>query len=491
MSDSRFLDIAFLGIYLLVCVCIGLNKALKVKTPKVFAVGNRALSVSVLTITILSSAFGAGAIIGYSEKIYISGTLYALCMLFHPLFWFITAWVFARNIERFSGCLSISEIMFRLYGSPGRWVTSIAAIILSIGIIAAQASAIGYVFHYFFDISLELGILISYGVLTLYSALGGIRAVVLTEIFQFAIFFFIIPVSVAYSLNNLGGMERLMQSLPPAGWGLEFSSENLPFAASLIFFILTPNTLGPSVQRYLMAPNSETLKKSLKIIALITIPLQILISIIAYIVKVHAPEINPADTFVYYINNFLPIGIKSLMITGIIAMFMSVAESFLNSSSVIMVNDILKVIHPKISRTNQLIALRLGVVFISCLSVFIAIRGYGFTRIILIAENFWMTVTLIPICVGFLQFKTNSKSFIASVVVALIFTFSGRYYAGEFSTISISLGCIGSALGFFGMHYWQQAFTISRLKPQPQPPSLQWDYFITLIHTVYARNSLP
>ena len=194
MLESKVIDVAVVALYLLVCLCIGLYKASRVSTLKVFALGRSSLVSPVLVITILASAFGAGSIFGYSEKIYIYGIFYIICILFAPFFWLITAWVFARNIERFSGCLSISEVMFKLYGPPGRWVTSIVSIIFSLGILAAHATAIGYIFHYFFNIPHWWGIVISYTVLTLYSALGGIRAVVLTEIFQFTIFFFIMPI---------------------------------------------------------------------------------------------------------------------------------------------------------------------------------------------------------------------------------------------------------------------------------------------------------
>ena len=467
MFESYYLDITVLMIYFVICLGIGLYKATKVRTLQGFALGETSLPFPILVTTIIACSFGAGSTIGYSEKIFKYGTIYILCLLFQPVFWLITSWIFTRNIEKFAGCLSISEIMFRLYGAPGRWVTSIAAIIVSLGIIAAQASAIGYVFHYFFGISLTAGIFISYSVLTLYSALGGIRAVVLTEIFQFGLFFFILPISFIMTFDKLGGAEDIMQKLPLTEWGLEFSLENLPFAASLIFFILIPNILAPSVQRYLMAPNAKTLGRSLKLIALLTIPLELSICIIAYIVKAYAPDINPADTFVYYIANFLPIGIKSLMITGVIAIIMSVAESFLNTCSVIIVNDIIKVLYPKISTAKQLIALRLNVILLSLLSVFLALAGFGLLNLIILVQNFWMTTVLVPICAGFLGLKTNSKSFVVSTIVGLTFTFLSGYYAGELGTSSMSLGCLGSALGLFGMHYWQQTYEIAKIKPYP------------------------
>ena len=51
--------------------------------------------------------------------------------------------------------------------------------------------AIGGIFEYFLGIDGKYGILICFGIMTLYSSLGGIRAVVATEVFQFAVFFFI------------------------------------------------------------------------------------------------------------------------------------------------------------------------------------------------------------------------------------------------------------------------------------------------------------
>lgn len=485
MSEYQYLDFIVLGIYLFLCLYIGLSQVSKVKTLKLYALGKARLPSPILIISIFATAFGAGSTLAGSEKLFTLGSLFMFCLMFEPVFWLITAKIFANNIERFSGCLSISSVMLKLYGSPGRWVTNFSSIILDIGVIAAQASATGYVFHYFFGVSITTGILISYSVFTIYTALGGISAVVLTEVLQICIFFFIMPLSYAFTLNEIGGMNNLMDQLPLTEWGVEFSWENFPLVASLIFFMLLPNTLPPAIQRYLMAPNSESLKRSLKTLALITIAFDISVCIISYIVRVSAPDINPADTFVYYISNFLPIGIKSIFITGLVAMFMSAAEAHLNCSSVIIVNDIIKVLYPKISRIGQLVALRLSVLLISGVSILFAIKGYGFLSLIWMAQNFWSPIILVPLSAGFLGFKTNSRAFIVSVVTALTFTLYGRYYSGEFATISISLGIIGSSIGLFGMHYCQKYFLESR---QLNRPIIQWDYLTLAVRKLMRRR---
>ena len=45
----------------------------------------------------------------------------------------------------------------------------------------------------------------------------------------------------------------------------------------------------------------------------------------------------------------------------------------------------------------------------------------------------------------------------ASTALAVIFTLVGRLIIGEFAIISLGLGILGSAIGLFGMHYWQIA----------------------------------
>ena len=75
------------------------------------------------------------------------------------------------------------------YGKTGRWLTSICAIAFTLGITAGGSIAIGKLFHYFFGMNETLSMLVALGIVTLYSTFGGIKAVAITDVFQFLIFF--------------------------------------------------------------------------------------------------------------------------------------------------------------------------------------------------------------------------------------------------------------------------------------------------------------
>ena len=74
--------------------------------------------------------------------------------LFFTVFnWLIVKIIYVKNIGKFDGCISMSEIMGRLYGNIGHHLTSVALIAKSIGFTAIQVTAMGYLFHFFFGIN--------------------------------------------------------------------------------------------------------------------------------------------------------------------------------------------------------------------------------------------------------------------------------------------------------------------------------------------------
>ena len=75
--------------------------------------------------------------------------------------------------------------MGELYGNVGRIVTGIATIGMAIGSIAAQVSSLGYVGSLIPGVSYLGGIIAGSAIVILYSAYGGVRSVVSTDILQF------------------------------------------------------------------------------------------------------------------------------------------------------------------------------------------------------------------------------------------------------------------------------------------------------------------
>jgi Na+/proline symporter len=460
MNNIHIVDLSVIIIYLFLCLIIGLYKVNTIKTIRDYTLGVGAIPTSILLFTIFATHMGAGTTVGTVGELYADGLLFAIAVMFRPLFWVLTAKIFANNAHTFkkAGCISVSDIMGLLYGKLGKWVTNVLSVFLSIGVIAVQIGAVGYLFNYFLGISHALGVIIGFGVVAVYSVFGGVRAVSLTDTFQGLILIVAIPVACILAFHDIGGYDALISSLPETHLSLNLTKDNALLLASLIFYTLMPVSEGTFIQRFLMANDKKQLNKTLKIIAWISLPFTTIICLIGFVIKVKAPEIDHNTAFFYLVSNYLPVGITGFLIAGILAAIMSTADSYLNTAGVLCAHDIAKGIFPKLTDKQELFIARCAVLVISAFAISIAISGKSLMALVWFADVFWMPIIFIPLAAGFLKFKTNYKSFIASMFIGLAGTFLGKYVAGEFATISLLFGVIGSGIGLFGMHWWQRFF---------------------------------
>ncbi len=457
MNNLHIFDIVVIGMYLALCLVIGLYKANKIKTIREYTLGTGHISTAVLSFTIFATYVGAEPTIGLVEKVHSMGLIFAAGIIATPLFWLITAKIYAKNIAIFkkAGCISASDIMGLLYGIPGKWVTNIFSIFFAIGIIGAQIGAIGYLFNYFLGTSHAVGVLLGFGVLVIYSLFGGIRAVALTDTFQGLILLVAIPVACAIAFHEIGGYDGLVKNLPATHLSIDLTYDNMLLLSSMVFYSILPVSAGTFIQRFLMANDSAQLNNALRIIAYTTLPFTMVICLIGFIIKVKAPEIDSNIAFFYLIGNYLPIGVTGLLISGILAAIMSTADSWLNTTSVLCAHDIAKALFPKLTDRQELLIARIAVLLISGSATSIALTGTSLMALSWLACNFWLPVIFVPLVAGFLNFQSNHKSFIASTILGATGALLGRHMTGEFATISLLLGVTASAIGLFGFHYCQ------------------------------------
>ena len=143
VQNIGLIDAAIVVGYMVACLMAGIIKAGQIKSIKDYAVGDRNFSTLVLVSTLFAT-FVSASRIGEVSAIYTYGVIFAVPFFFMPLNWLLVKYIYARNIWRFKGCISMSEIMQKLYGDWGRYVTNIAALVNGIGILTIQAVAWGY-----------------------------------------------------------------------------------------------------------------------------------------------------------------------------------------------------------------------------------------------------------------------------------------------------------------------------------------------------------
>jgi SSS family solute:Na+ symporter len=463
IGKLQFIDVSIVVVYLVLCLVIGLYKSTKIKTIKEYAVGNRNFSTFVIISTIFATFVSAGATVGATEAIYRNGLVYALALFCLPLNWLIVRNVYAKNIHLFKDCISISEIMASLYGNLGHNITNVIIVTKSIGFLSIQVTAIGYLFNYFFDFSYVQGVFIGVSILTLYSALGGVRAVALTDVFQFLIFFIALPLACGIAYFKFGGYSKVILSISDVGNNVFDNHNSVLLFLSYSFWVILPAMGAPYAQRLLMAKNNKQILNSYNVLIIAAIFLVMILFFLGMFIRSNYLNIEPKLGLYSFIGNLPPIFI-GIMVAGMLAVIMSTADSWLNALSVVISHDVIKKSFPKINSKQEVIIARIVTFLSAGAAVFISLKSKEIFKLIIFLDNFYYPLLFIPYTAGFLRFKTNHISFLSCTIITLLSVFITRLIIGEFGIISMIIGVFSSCIGFFGSHYIQFPSELGVLK---------------------------
>lgn len=449
------LDLSIIIIYMFICIYLGIRKSAHAKDLKEYAIGGNNISTFALVATFFAGYIDAGSTAGMVERIYSLGMYYGVSCLLIPLFWFVTSYLFSDNIARFTNCISLPDIMGLVYGKLAKHVTVALSIITCIGVIAINISAVGHLFNHFLGLSLLNGMLICSFVLCINTFMGGAKSLVVTDIFQFIIFYLAIPIMCAIALNDIGGIEALNAKLPKEMTTINFETQSIATFCGFIFYALLPVANTTFIQRFLMARNAIKLKKVFLNTALIAFPFTTVMVLIGLMARVLAPDIEPNQAFYFLISEYMPIGMIGLMISGLLAVIMSTANTWINSASVIIAKDIFQANNQNISSKKLLLSARLSNIIMTALAILVAMHGGSIMELVWLTDNFWFPVMFVPIIFAFNGGKTTPLTFLISMLVAVIATCVTWYLEGQLDTLSLLFGTLASLVAFLFTHNFQ------------------------------------
>lgn len=443
------LDIGLVVSYLTICLVLGLVRFDQIKNLRDYTLGARPFTTTVLIATTFATAISAHKTIGSVGKAYSMGMTFILSMFLVPVGWFIMARLLSNNLKFFhqKRFLTLGEIMEFWYGKTGRWLTSICAIAFTIGITASGSIAVGKLFNYFFGIDEGLAMILALAVVTLYSVSGGIKAVAITDVFQFLIFFVAMPIACAIGYNDIGGYKQIIQLLPETH--LTIDGENLSLFLGMAGFALMPNADIPFIQRALVSSNTRQLKSTFNAVAVLMFPLFAIIALIGLMTYIYNPGLDTDAAMFYFVQNYLPSGIIGLMIAGILAIVMSTQDSFLNSTSTLIARDVCKQLWPDMSDRTELLVARFSCIAISVMSVGLLFVSDSILDLLWFIANFWDPLVIVPFLGCLIGVRVHRKRFIIVPIMVLIAEFITKQYTGLFDSRSFTVGLIVSAIGIF------------------------------------------
>ncbi len=444
-------------LYVIICLYFGFKGSGRIKNLKEFALGYKKISTAVLVATIYATHLGAGSTLGLIEQINNIGIVCAIIAILSVGRWYTTKAIVCKNINKFEGCLSQAHIMERLYGSFGFWISNVVNIISSVGYVAIQIVVIGFVAQYFYGFSPRVGTLLGSIVVTAYAASGGIKAVILTDLVQAILFGIVLVVLFFLSAQQVTEQPDFLSLIPESkAWILPYDGHSTLLVIGLIVYALLPTgTDAPSIQRVLISGSTSQLRKTFSYVALVDFMVILTLALVSILLlpATGTGTLNKLDIFETIKNN-MPAVIVPATILGIMAVTMSTADSWLNSSAVMIVHSIVKK-QKSLIGTQQVRLARLATIVLGSAAACMALSDDSVLSLLLITECLSTPLLFVPLAAGFLGYKCTEDDYKRSVVCAIIGVFIGGYIEGEFGFISLLFGLIGSTVGLAWKKKWR------------------------------------
>ena len=209
MPTDRLLELSMLAAYLVLLLWIGLRSARRIRTSDDYALAGRSVGWVIVLATTAATMIGGGASVGMVSQVIDVGIAAALVTCAWHLQLIFTGLFVAPKVRGLN-LITVGEYIHLKFGSLARELAVINCMIFLVGALTAQLAAIGTVTNTVLGMPYGTALLIGATVTIFYATVGGIRAVVSTDVLQLVILVVGIGVASALLLAQHGGFEAML-----------------------------------------------------------------------------------------------------------------------------------------------------------------------------------------------------------------------------------------------------------------------------------------
>ena len=452
------IDFLIVAAYMVSVLGIGIISGLKVRDLKDYSISSAPFSPFVLMAAIFATLVGGGSTMGVSEKVFSSGLVFLLACAGFVVRDLIIAFLLVPKFDKFKGCLTIGDIMAVYYGKVGKIAVGLAGTLQCSVYLSMQLAAIGHLLGYFLGFPYWVGILVGVGIVVIYSSFGGIKAVTITDVVQFSVLVVAIPVTFSIGLDVVGGFYGVFNSVPKELLSLHpVSGDEVRFYSLVLVFTL-PYMNPALVQRLLMGRNTQEVRAALVVSALGRIPYYFMVGVLGLIAYVLNPSLMPDMAFPYIVNEVLPVGVKGLAISGVMAVIMSTADSYLHVAGLLLTHDVIKpLMGERLGDQQEFRVARLVTAVIGTIALAAAMNNTNIIELNVLAYAFWLPAIFLPLVSAVLGVCGSVKSFVWSGFFGIFTYLIWKFFLYDITLVdSLLPAVVANASVFFTMYGLRQ-----------------------------------
>lgn len=276
-----------------------------------------------------------------------------------------------------TGCLTAAEYITRRFGVPTQKMYTYLFLFISLFTTGAFLYPIAKIIEVTADIPLNTSILLLGAFSILYVTIGGLRAVVVTDVLQFLILFAAVIIVIPLSLMKVGGTEAFLAKVPEGFFQTVSGDYTWVFIIAFMFYNLF--FLGGNwayVQRYTSVSTPRNARKVGWLFGILYLVSPILWMLPPMIYRVYNPGLEGLEAENAYLlmcKEAMPSGLLGLMLGGMIFATASSLNATLNISAGVFTNDIFKRLSPSTSEKGLMRIARWSTIGFGVLAIVVAL----------------------------------------------------------------------------------------------------------------------
>jgi SSS family solute:Na+ symporter/sodium/pantothenate symporter len=451
---------AVLFSYLVLVILIGIYEYRRTKGLLDYYLAGKKLGTLVVSFSFFATYFSTAAFLGGGGSGFIMGFQWSAFLTFFHVLFAILAWmVIAPPMKRIAdeyGAITIPELFRKRAGILSQIVAAAVIVIFFELYMVSIYKGAGNLLQVMLSMDYTTGLLITAIVVMVYTAIGGFRAVVMTDLIQGVIVLIggvTLFLALIYSLGGFGAAIEALQNAKIFG-GMDGSAlfefgkvapppimkagMVIPFILSLTFAISIAQLASPQlVIRFVAAKDERVIANGMILTPLIIGIFAICVFSIGpfgwVVIPKYTDDLMPflkdTDLVVPFIAmKLFPAGVNALLLTAIIAAAMSTINSLLHVVATAFVRDFLQNVR-EIRESTALALTRVSVFLFAAIPVIFAIKPMGpIVEIVGVSFSVITSAFLVPLIACLYSERPNSTAISASMVAAVIASVLWYFY---------------------------------------------------------------
>jgi SSS family transporter len=418
--------LTFIGAYLLLTILIGYWASRRIKSSADFVVAGRKLPLLIAGSALFATWFGSETIMGASSEFVEHGVIgiiedpfgAALCLILVGLF-------FARPLYRMN-ILTFNDYFNIRFNRRVEWVSALFMVPSYFGWIAAQLVAMAIILQVLAGIPIIGGIWICTIIVVIYTYIGGMWAVSITDFMQTVVIIAGLLFLAIQLFGDVGSFEKLTAVTPDGFfdfWPERDMNSILAYVAAWITIGLGSIPQQDVFQRTMSAKNEKTAVRAafmggFMYLTIGSLPLFIgLCSLVLY------PELHQgADAQMILPQVVLQhssLGMQAIFFGAILSAILSTTSGAILAPASVIGKNLLKPNFPHWTDKQFLQAVRFSVVGVAFASALMAMMNANIYELVGQSSALSLVSLFVPLVAGLYWKKATSRGAMASMVVGM------------------------------------------------------------------------